>query len=57
MKQVELTPLTKEEADELIEKFYQDYKIPESISTERVKKWILQNSGGNPLGMREQLKI
>ncbi|MEM4347679.1 MAG: hypothetical protein QW802_03745 [Candidatus Altiarchaeota archaeon] len=38
LKQVELTPLTKEEADELIEKFYQDYKIPKSISTERVKK-------------------
>jgi hypothetical protein len=56
LKQVEMLPLTKEEAEELVDKFYREYKIPKSISTERVKRWILQNAGGNPLGIERAVE-
>ena len=56
LKQVEMPALSREESEELIRELYKKYKIPKTISTERVKRWILQNAGGNPLGIERAVE-
>jgi len=56
LKQVELQPLSKEEASQLIDELYLRYKIPRTMSSEKIKRWILQNSGGNPLAIERSVE-
>jgi len=40
----------------LIEKFYDIYEIPKTGETGKVKRWILQNAKGNPLGIERAVE-